>query len=80
MRQHGSEGAGWFADGAVCFLLLGGYHSGGEADLPVILLSLLHLLVQQQLEHPHLPHLLLGTCRHHTGETDPHPEIQVNLI
>lgn len=47
MRQHGSEGAGWFADGAVCFLLLGGYHSGGEADLPVILLSLLHLLVQQ---------------------------------
>lgn len=77
MHQHTTEGAGWSADGAVCLLLLGWHHTGGQADLPVVLLSFLHLLVQQQLEHPLLPHLLLGTCGHHKGETDAHPEIQV---
>lgn len=75
MCQHCSEGAGWSSDGAVCFLLLGGYHSGGEANLPVILLSLLHLLVQQQLEHPYFPHLLLRTCSHHRRQTDAQTEI-----
>lgn len=78
MCQHSSEGVGRPADGAVCVLLLGRYHPGGEADLPVVLLPLLHLLVQQQLEHPVFSHLLLRECCHHTGETDAHSEIQVN--
>lgn len=61
----------------MCVLLLGWYHSGGEADLPVVLLSLLHLMVQQQLEHPLLPYLLLCTCDIDAGEADAHAEIQV---
>lgn len=77
MYQHSSKGAGWSSDGAMCLILLGGYHSGSQADLPVLLLSLLHLLVQQQLEHPLLPHLLLWACGYHTGKADPHTEIQV---
>lgn len=41
-------------------------------------MPLLHLVVQQQLEHSVLPHLLLWECCHHPGETDTHSEIQVN--
>lgn len=67
MYRHSSEGAGWSADGAVHLLLLGGLHSGGQTDSLVILLSLLHLMVQQQLEHAFLSYLLLWTCGDHTG-------------
>lgn len=41
-------------------------------------MPLLHLVVQQQLEHSVLPNLLLWECCHHAGETDAHSEIQVN--
>lgn len=78
MCQHRCEGAGRTADGAVRVLLLGRYHPGGEADLPVVLMPLLHLVVQQQLEHSVLPHLLLWERCHHAGETDAHSEIQVS--
>lgn len=75
MHQHSAEGAWWFTDGAVHLLLLGGYHSGGQADLPVILLSFLHILVQQQLEYPLLSNLLLWTCGDHKGEADTYSKI-----
>lgn len=41
-------------------------------------MPLLHLMVQQQLEHSVFPYLLLWECCHHAGETDAHSEIQVN--
>lgn len=80
MYQRSAQGAGGSTDGAMCLILLGGYHSGGQADLPVLLLPLLCLLVQQQLEHPHLPHLLLWTRGHHRGKANAHTEIQVTWL
>lgn len=77
LRQHSAQGAGGFAGGAVCLLVLGGHHASGPAHVQILFLSLFHHMVQHQLEHSLLPPLLFWACGHHQRKTDAHSEIQV---